>query len=616
MRPREVTLGATYLEAGQCRFLVWAPHADGVEVHIVSPQERVLPLQKGDLGYHHALIEDVEPGSLYFYRLNGDIERPDPASRSQPQDVHGPSQIVDPAFPWEDRDWFGIPLQDYILYELHVGTFTPEGTFNAMIPYLDELQELGVTAIELMPVAQFPGRRNWGYDGVYPFAPHHAYGGSEGLKCLVNACHQRGLAVVLDVVYNHLGPEGNYLRDFGPYFTDHYLTPWGEGLNFDGHQSDEVRRFFRENALYWITEYHIDGLRLDAIHTIIDTSAQTFISELVDTIHDQADRLGRRVNVIAESSLNDVRLLQPRELNGYGLDAQWSDDFHHALHALLTDERNGYYQDFGTLAHLEKAYLEGFVYSGQYASFYQRRRGSSSRAIPARKFVVCSQNHDQIGNRVHGDRLSQLIDFEGLKLAAGIVLLSPFIPLLFMGEEYGETAPFPYFISHTDAKLTAAVKRGRRAEFTAFGWDGKPPDPQDDQTFQSAKLNHHLRHEGRHGCLRSFYQTLLDLRRDLSPLAQLSKDHLHAQRLGRDNVLCMQRWDEEDAVLLFYNFSKTPARTREFLPTGKWRKLLDSAAEQWQGPGTAVSDRLQGGRTVRLSFPARSFVLLQQNRRA
>ena len=316
-----------------------------------------------------------------------------------------------------------------MLYELHVGTFTAQGTFDAIVPHLDELKDLGITSIELMPVAQFPGDRNWGYDGVYPFAVQNSYGGPEGLKRLVNACHQRGLAVTLDLVYNHLGPEGNYLQDFGPYFTDRYRTPWGSAINFDGPESDEVRRFFIENALYWVTEFRVDALRLDAVHGIFDFSALHFLQELAAAVHEQAEQLNRRIYVIAESDLNDVRIVRSPELGGYGLDAQWNDDFHHALHTLLTGERTGYYEDFGRIQDLAKAFAEGFVYSGAYSPARRRRHGNSSKDLAAPRFVVFAQNHDQVGNR---HRLSALVSFEWLKLAAAVVLLSPFIPLLFI----------------------------------------------------------------------------------------------------------------------------------------------------------------------------------------
>ena len=401
-------LGATYLEGGQCGFLVWAPLINRVEVHILSPEERIVPLKKVSRGYHYGVVPGVKPGTRYFYRLDGNTERPDPASRFQPEGVHGPSQVIDPHFVWEELHWSGIPFSHYVIYELHVGTFTAQGTFDAIVPHLDELKDLGITSIMIMPVAQFPGDRNWGYDGVCPFAVQNSYGGPEGFKRLIDACHQRGLAVILDVVYNHLGPEGNYFHDFGPYFTDQYRTPWGPAINFDGPDSDEVRRFFIENALSWVTEFRLDALRLDAVHGIFDSSALHFLQELAATVHEQAERLNRRIYVIAESDLNDVRIVRSPELGGYGLDAQYNDDFHHALHTLLTGERIGYYKDFGRLQDLAKAFAEGFVYSGAYSPTRRRRHGNTSKYLAAPQFVVFAQNHDQVGNRRSAQRLGLL----------------------------------------------------------------------------------------------------------------------------------------------------------------------------------------------------------------
>ncbi len=595
-------LGATYLGDMRCQFHVWAPFAQEVAVHSLSPKERIVPLERRDRGYHRGIIEGVKPGDRYVYRLDGQKERPDPASRSQPQGVHGPSEVVDPYFPWDGDRWFGLPLRDYIIYELHVGTYTPEGTFEAIIPHLDELNGLGITAIELMPIAQFPGGRNWGYDGTYLFAVQNSYGGPEGLKRLVNACHQRGFGVVLDVVYNHLGPEGNYLSDFGPYFTDRYKTPWGPAVNFDGPHSDEVRRFFIENALYWVTEFHVDALRLDAVHAILDFSAQPFLKALGLAVHERAERLNRRVHVIPESALNDTRVIRSRELEGFGLDAQWNDDFHHALHSLLTGERSGYYQDFGDFQNLVKAFREGFVYSGEYSSFRQRKHGNSSREIPAHRFVVFGQNHDQVGNRMLGERLSELAPFEGLKLAAGLVILSPFIPLLFMGEEYGETACFPYFISHSDPDLIDAVRRGRREEFAAFEWSEEPPDPQDEATFLRAKLNHHLRQEGNHRILFEFYRELIRLRKEIPALGRLSKQDMAVRGYDREKILVLRRWNDEDEAVAVFHLGENPISLSLPLSTGHWRKRLDSADGLWQGPGSTVPTEIlsEGDATLTL----------------
>jgi maltooligosyltrehalose trehalohydrolase len=599
-------VGAWTLGEGRCRFRVWAPLAQSVEVHLLAPRETFVPLTRRGRGYHEAVVDGVEAGTLYRYCLDGALERPDPASRFQPEDVHGPSQVVDSHFDWDDDTWCGLPLREYILYELHVGTFTPEGTFEAIIPHLPTLKALGITAIELMPIAQFPGDRNWGYDGVYPFAVQRSYGGPDGLKRLVQACHRYGLAVVLDVVYNHLGPEGNYLGDYGPYYTERYKTPWGGAVNFDGPYSDEVRRFFIANALFWVTEFHIDALRLDAVHAILDHSAQPFLQELGLAVHARAEQLNRRIYAIAESALNDTRIIRPRELGGYGLDAQWNDDFHHALRVLLTGDRGGYYQDFGNLDQLAKAFHEGFVYAGDYSEYRRRRHGHSSRDIPAHQFVVFAQNHDQVGNRMLGERLSQVVSLEALKLAASAVLLSPFIPLLFMGEEYGEVAPFAYFISHLDPQLVDAVRRGRREEFTSFAWQAEPPDPQDIATFRSATLNHRLRSEGHHRTLFEFYQELIRLRKELPALAQLSKEHMHLLGLEREKLLCVRRWCDAQQVWVLLHFGRSPTSLRPPWSAGEWHKWLDSAEARWGGPGSLVGPEIKSEGEVTLTLSPES----------
>jgi len=610
----DVGLGATYLGDGKCQFALWAPFAEKAEVHIVHPSERFVPMQKDESGYHQATAGDARPGSLYFYRLNSQREYPDPASRFQPNGVHGPSQTVERSFPWEDRNWPGIPLQDYIIYELHVGTFTSDGTFDSLIQHLDELKELGITAIELMPVAQFPGNRNWGYDCVHPFAVQNSYGGPGGLKRLVTACHQRELAVIVDVVYNHLGPEGNYLGQFGPYFTERYRIPWGPALNFDGPDSDEVRRFFVENALYWVTEFHIDALRLDAVHAILDHSPITFLEELATAVHEQAQSLNRHIYLFPESADNDKRLVSPPELGGYRLDAQWNDDFHHSLHVLLTGEKTGYYQDYGQLQHLARAFREGFVYSGEYSSFRRRRHGSSSHHIPAHRFVVCSQNHDQVGNRMLGERLTRLVSFEALKLAASLVILSPFIPLLFMGEEYAETAPFLYFVSHSDPNLVEAVRKGRKEEFAGFGWAGDPPDPQDHATFSATMLHHNLRNEGQHRTLLQFYKRLLQLRKETTSLSNLSKETMEVIVYDTHNTLLVRRWSDSHQAAILFHFSEATANICFTLPKGNWHRVLDSADEQWNGPGSQAPAVLHSDGEVSLTLLPLSSLLFVWNK--
>ena len=603
-------LGATYLGSGRCHFLVWAPTAERVELQIVSSGDRCVPLERVGRGYHRAVVDNVEPGILYRFRLNGQKERPDPASRYQPEGVHGPSQVVDlSTFPWNDGHWSGLKLEDYVVYELHVGTFTAEGTFDAIVPRLDELKLLGVTALELMPVAQFPGNRNWGYDGVYPFAVQSSYGGPEGLMRLVDACHQRDMAVVMDVVYNHLGPEGNYLADFGPYFTDAYRMPWGAAVNFDGPQSDNVVRFFVENAFYWIDDFHIDALRLDAIHGIVDRNAQPFLALLTGAVQEFAKRTGRKVYVIGESDLNDSRFLLPRESHGYGLDAQWNDDFHHAVHTLLTGERTGCYQDFGRMEDLVKAFSEGYVYSGQFSEYRQRRHGNCSREIPAHKFIVFAQNHDQIGNRMLGERLTALGSFEALKLCAGLVVLSPFVPLLFMGEEYGETAPFQYFTSHSDPDLIQAVRKGRKEEFAAFGWQQEPPDPQDESTFAHSKLNHDLAKREPHRDLRDFYQELIRLRRSLPALSVLSKENADVKGFEKEKILLVTRWSSNSQVFMAFNLSDADTPLTAPMPRGRWEKCLDSSDQRWGGRGSTTSEMLVSDGQAELRLQSKSFCL-------
>jgi maltooligosyltrehalose trehalohydrolase len=608
----ELSLGSTYLGDRRCRFRVWAPLAKKVEVHFSSPQDWVAPLQNTEGGYHHGLVEGFEPGALYLYWLDSEKERPDPASRFQPQGVHGPSQVVDSHFPWEDESWCGIPIRDYVIYELHVGLFTPEGTFEAIIPHLDELKDLGITAIELMPVAQFPGARNWGYDGIYPFAVQNSYGGPEGLKRLINVCHQCELVVILDVVFNHLGPEGNYLADFGPYFTDRYRTPWGTAINFDGPYSDEVRRLFMENALYWIREFHIDAIRIDAVHAIMDFSARPFLEELALVVDEEADRLNRRVYVIAESALNDSRIIRSRERGGYGLDAQWNDDFHHALHTLLTGEKAGYYQDFGRLEHLVKGFREGFVYSGEYSAYRGRRHGNSSLRVPAHRFVVFAQNHDQVGNRILGERLSALVSFEALKLSAGAVVFSPYIPLIFMGEEYGEESPFLYFVSHTDPDLITGVREGRKEEFRAFQWKGEPPDPQSPETFYRSKLRWENRRQGTHKVLLDFYRLLIWLRKRIPALVYLDKENLEVSGMEEERLLLFRRWHGESQVFCVMNFNKHDLTARITVPTGRWGKIIDSSEKRWMGPGSLTPKLCENGRSV--TIRALSFALYEKER--
>ncbi|HEX4595343.1 MAG TPA: malto-oligosyltrehalose trehalohydrolase [Bryobacteraceae bacterium] len=585
-----MTYGATPLREKGVQFRVWAPNLTRLGVKIEGIAASVFPMTRAGEDFE-VLVPDAHPGDLYKFVLNGELERPDPVSRSQPQGVHGPSEIVDPrAFVWSDHSWRGIPLRDSIFYELHTGTFTPEGTFEGVISRIRSLKELGITAIELMPVAEFPGSRNWGYDGVNLYAPHSVYGGPCGLKKLVNVCHREGLAVVLDVVYNHLGPEGNYLGDFGPFFTDRYKTPWGAAINFDGTGSDGVRRFFIENALYWLTEYHIDALRLDAIHGIFDFGAVHILAELGERFHAQAERLGRQAWIIAESDLNDVRVIRPRSAGGYGLDAQWHDEFHHAVVSYMTGADRGYLSGFGRLKDIQKAITAGFVYDGCYSAYRGRHFGSSAVDEPGEKFVAFLQNHDQVANTAQGRRLSELVSIEQYKLAVALLLCSPYLPLLFMGEEFAETSPFLYFTSHTDPALARAVTEGRRAEFQEFTLPGEFPDPQSPETFRKSRITWALVGEPRHAAILRLYRDLIALRKQRACLGNCRKDLVRVTIDDEAEWLMLHRGDPDGSeAMLVCNFGKSNKTLALDTGPSDWKMALWTGAPLYGGDADRFS---------------------------
>jgi maltooligosyltrehalose trehalohydrolase len=590
------------VRADGTHFRVWAPDIDVLTLHLLGPRDRLVPMATDDAGYHHVVVNDAGPGTRYTYRFPDGRECPDPASRFQPEGVHGPSEVTTCRVT-ETTGWRGRPLREYVIYELHVGTFSPEGTFEGVIPRLATLKRLGITAIELMPVAQFPGTRNWGYDGTYPYAAQHSYGGPEGLARLVAACHREGLAVILDVVYNHLGPEGNYLSSFGPYFTDRYRTPWGDAVNFDGAGSDEVRRYFIENALYWVTEMGMDALRLDAVHAIADQSAYPFLHQLADEVKVRARALGRDIHLIAESDLNDPRLIRDPDVGGFGLDAQWSDDFHHALRTVLTGDRAGYYEDFGQLRDLATAITDAYVFAHRYSAHRGRHHGAPPGDLDGSKFLAYSQNHDQVGNRMLGDRLTTLLSFEQLKLAATTVMLSRYLPLIFMGEEYGERHPFLYFTSHSDADLIEAVRKGRREEFAAFAWAGEAPDPHAQETFTQSMIA--FEQAGEANPLWRFYRELIALRHHPA-LRSLARADVDAWVHDAEKTLVVSRRTGQDAALLVCNFSGE--RQTVTLPVdGHWRMALSSADPEWDGPGGA--SHASGPGSLRIALPAHSATL-------
>jgi maltooligosyltrehalose trehalohydrolase len=501
-------------------FEVWAPMAEHVSLVWTpgrEPQKEParLPMGRAEGGWWHLTLDAAGPGDRYGYSLDGGPLRPDPRSAALPDGVEGASQVVDhSAFEWTDGSWGGFHLPGSVLYEMHVGTFSPQGTFDGAADRLDHLAGLGVDAVEILPVASFAGERGWGYDGVGLYAPHRAYGGPDGLKRLVDACHRAGIAVILDVVYNHLGPSGNFLSEFGPYFSDAHRTNWGDGVNLDSRGSDEVRRYFVDNALMWLRDYHFDGLRLDAVHALADDSAVHFLEQLSDEVSALAAHVGRPLTLIAESDLNDPRFVRTSREGGYGLHSAWADEWHHAWHAVFTGETNGYYEDFGSLAHLAKALRQAWVYDGVWSEHRQRTHGRPPEGLTGDRFVVCTQNHDQVGNRAGGDRSSALMSPARLKVSAGLLLTSPFVPMLFQGEEWGASTPWQYFTDFADESLGRAVTEGRRSEFSYFGWEPEEvPDPQDPATFERSKLDWSELDKGFHADLLQWYRRLLLLRR-------------------------------------------------------------------------------------------------------
>ncbi len=601
---QSLTYGAT-LHANQAEFRVWAPAQRVITLRLLrnrptkaktAPDATTLDMPMRREGEDFVATVPAATGDRYFYVLEDGLAVPDPVSRFLPDGVHGPTEIIDPAaFTWSepgpqtsaggacpersrrapggvvDSGWRGLDLRGYIIYELHVGTFTPEGTFDAAIGKLEYLKQLGITVVELMPVAACPGKRNWGYDGVSPYAVQANYGGPDGLKRFVDAAHCVGLAVMLDVVYNHLGPEGNYLPKFGPYFTNRHKTPWGDAVNYDSDGCEQVRRYVVENALYWIREYHFDGLRLDAVQTIKDDSSRHILAEIQENVQAQARELNRKVCVIAETDENDARYTKPRRDNGYGLDSVWSDDFHHAIHAFFTGERQGYYQDFGDPQQIARALRDAYVFQGEHFRFWNAPRGSSAKHIPLSASVICIQNHDQVGNRAKGDRLTTLVSRGVRKLAAAFLLLAPHTPLLFMGQEYDEAAPFQFFADFEDPSLKKAVSEGRRSEFKDFDCN-EVPDPEDPATFERSKLTWADGPQNRD--MLDWYKRLLQLRKEYVINSERTADAHYA-----DGVLTMRVPAKNPALIV--QAALQPGWALPKPPSG-WRQVLQAGDDGYE----------------------------------
>ncbi|HET8574310.1 MAG TPA: malto-oligosyltrehalose trehalohydrolase [Edaphocola sp.] len=578
---KQKTLGIGFTR-GLAFVAVWAPFAETVDLYNESRHVK-LKLQHSQNGYWQAVTEKIKPGDLYFFILNGK-KRPDPASLSQPMGIEGPSRAIDlHDYSWRDKEWKNPPIGDYIIYELHTGTFSPTGDFAGIISHLDALRDLGITAIEFMPVAQFPGERNWGYDGVFPFAVQNSYGGATAFRHLTDTCHQKGIAVILDVVYNHIGPEGNCLEHYGPYFTDKYKTPWGKAINFDDAYCDPVRQYYLENALMWFRDFHVDALRLDAIHAIKDFSPVHILKELADEV--AAFNKGKPTPkyLMAESDLNNSIIVRGKEDGGLGLDAQWCDDFHHALAVATDQDKCGRYTDFSGIRDLARSYKNAYVFTGQYSHRRQRRFGTSTTGLSYDHFIVFSQNHDQVGNKAKGERFVPEISFDTQKLVAAAVITSPFIPLLFMGEEWGTESPFPYFADFADADLRNRVIQGRREEFAHFASEGQPLDPHEEETFLSARLQWKERREGQTGVLLSFYKFLIALRKSELPLRNYDRRSVNVSYKTGTGILVVDRIFKEQHILCMFNYSKGSRTISLKQENGRWRSLLSSSDTRWLG---------------------------------
>ncbi|WP_461451942.1 malto-oligosyltrehalose trehalohydrolase [Mucilaginibacter sp.] len=580
------TIGVNFDRQGIAAVTVWAPDAQTVSLSL-SGRKTDIPLEKKQRGYWELLTSQIKTGDTYHFLLDGDKELPDPASLAQPDGVHGASEALClNDFNWTDDSWVNPPQEEYVIYELHAGTFSMQGDFRGVEDKLDYLKELGITAIELMPVAQFPGERNWGYDGVFPYAVQNSYGGAKGLMQLVNACHQKGIAVVLDVVYNHIGPEGNAFNDYGKYFTTKYNTPWGKAINFDDEWCDAVRDYYIQNALMWFRDFHIDALRMDAVHAIKDFSTKHILQEIKERINELTLAKGKQYYLMVELDLNDPRFIDPIEKRGYGMDAQWIDEFHHALRVTAGGDKNGYYSDFNGINDLAKAYRDAYVYNGIYSQHRLKTFGAKAQDNPGKQFIAFSQNHDQVGNRMLGERSSRLFTFEMQKLMAGAVLIAPYLPLLFMGEEWSAQTPFQYFVSHSDPDLIEAVRKGRKEEFAAFHAQGEAPDPQSKETFNYSKLNWDELTTDNSQKMLDYYKSLIALRKKLPALRNLDRKNISVTTLEDQNILVFERRYREQTVSCIMNFS---AEEQQFNLYDKadWKEILNSADQRWNGPGVS-----------------------------
>lgn len=601
-------VGANF-EGNSCRFAVWAPYHKQVKLFLDAKNE-LLDMQPAGDGYFTLQTTRAKPNDTYLYRLDSAKTKPDPASHYQPKGVFGASAVIDHAnYVWSDNAWGGLDLEDLVFYEVHVGAFTLEGAFKSMLPRIKELADFGFNALELMPIVQFSGKRNWGYDGVFPFAVQNTYGEPDDLKALVDECHRRGMALFLDLVYNHVGPEGNCLNDYGPYFPADRLGRWGPKVNLDGDGSLGVRNYFLENTRHWFSLYHIDGIRLDAVFTMHDKSPKHFLAELAEQASFLSEASGRKFHLISESGYHIPEVLASPDLGGYGFNGEWLDDYQHAVFAAITGERRGYYSNYGSMNEVVEALNKGYINVGDELGFKRKVHGKSYGEVPANQLVVFSQNHDQVGNRLLGDRLISIAGLEAAKLAAAMVLLSPYVPLLFMGEEYGETSPFLFFTDFEDKKLIAGVRKGRKSELAAFHWAGKVADPQSLDTYQKSKVNWQLRQSEEGKKTLGYFHALLDLRKN--PLFHPKKNtQIKHAKIEKEKILLVQKQNQSSQALVTANFSSTPIEIR-FPYDGEYIKVFDSAAEVWNGKGATLYPVISRGDV--LAFSGFNFAVFLMN---
>lgn len=573
---------------------VWAPYAEAASCKIVSTGTS-LALEVDKFGYWHGQTDQLKEGDRYYFSID-EKDFPDPASLAQEESVHGPSTVVNLSYPWTDHDYIPPTFTEWIIYELHVGTFSESHDFEGIIQRLPYLKELGINVIEILPVAQFPGERNWGYDGVFSFAVQHSYGGAKGLQKLVNACHAYNIAVLLDVVYNHFGPEGNYLPNYGPYFTDKYGTPWGKAINYDDAGNYGVRDFVLANVRMWFEDFHIDGLRMDAVHAIKDFSPTHILQDIRKLTDEISAERQKPHYLTVECDLNDRHYLEPLTINGLAMDAQWLDEFHHALRVAVGEPRKGYYTEFNGVVHLAKAYKKAYVFDGNYSTHRQKFFGTTADGLAGDRFIVFSQNHDQVGNRMLGERSGTLFSPSLQRLMACAVIFSPFTPMLFMGEEWGSKKPFPYFVSHGDEQLIEAVRNGRKKEFADFQVEGTPPDPQAESTFIDAVLDWQEKEEEEHTLRLNYYRKLISLRKEFLKWGLLTREKLKVDYVEKQNSLVLRMVNSKQAVLIL-NFSAEP-QVYQGLHKAEWDTQLYSEATDWTGISTTSINQTESELTL------------------